>query len=117
MIDEATLANADSKNMKFFQRPANKIIWVHDLRIRPYFKVNSIIQSRNYMVLNKVFPNNFSNKSASLGTKDPPMVQKFKGINCIQLQAPCRYIVWAKGIFILGDISHITNHLLKKKKK
>ena len=44
------------------------------------------------------------------------MVQKFKGINCIQLQAPCRYIVWAKGIFILGDISHITNHLLKKNK-
>ena len=116
MIDEATLANADSKNMKFFQRPANKIIWVHDLRIRPYFKVNSIIQSRNYMVLNKVFPNNFSNKSASLGTKDPPMVQKFKGINCIQLQAPYRYIYnMGKENFYFRR--HITYHKPPSQKK
>lgn len=43
MIDEASLANADYRNIKFFPRPANKIIWVHDLRIRLYFKVNSII--------------------------------------------------------------------------
>ena len=66
------------------------------------------------MVLNKVFPNNFSNKSASLGTKDPPMVQKFKGINCIQLQAPCRYNMGKENFYFRG---HITYHKPPSQKK